>query len=240
MPNATRSQQPKLLDAVRQVLRLHHSSIHIERSSVEWIVRCVRFHGMRSRRDAPCQTHHGMPQRRLVVCLTQECLSTARCSRPCGAVILSATCPLYGGSWCSLERGISQACGSPHVPPRSMASCTTWYRHSRRYPSMSTQPLLCSRCQSAPRLPRQRWCRQCLTSAQRQRRSAARREAQADGATAPVTQASAQEHPTVTHTRQEVPTTAAPMTVTELAHLTQQLLHEIQQHHRIAGQETRP
>ena len=51
MPNATRSQQPKLLDAVRQVLRLHHSSIHTERSSVEWIVRFVRFHGMRSRAD---------------------------------------------------------------------------------------------------------------------------------------------------------------------------------------------
>src|SRR2546426_6744155 len=51
MPDATRSQQPKLLDAVRQVLRLHHYSIHTERSSVEWIVRFVRFHGMRSRDD---------------------------------------------------------------------------------------------------------------------------------------------------------------------------------------------
>ncbi len=51
MPNATRSQQPKLLDDVRTVLRLHHSSIHTERSSVEWIVRFGRFHGMRSRAD---------------------------------------------------------------------------------------------------------------------------------------------------------------------------------------------
>ena len=51
MPNATRSQQSKLLDAVRTVLRLHHSSIHTERSSVEWIVRFGRFHGMRSRAD---------------------------------------------------------------------------------------------------------------------------------------------------------------------------------------------
>jgi integron integrase len=49
MPDATRSQPPKLLDEVRRVLRLHHYSIHTERSYVEWIVRFVRFHGMRSR-----------------------------------------------------------------------------------------------------------------------------------------------------------------------------------------------
>ena len=42
-------QQPKLLDQVRQVLRLHHYSIHTERSYVDWIVRFVRFHSMRSR-----------------------------------------------------------------------------------------------------------------------------------------------------------------------------------------------
>lgn len=51
MSDATRSQQPKLLDEVRQVLRLHHYSIHTERSYVEWIVRFVRFHSMRSRAD---------------------------------------------------------------------------------------------------------------------------------------------------------------------------------------------
>jgi len=49
MPDATRSQRPKLLDDVRQVLRLPHDSMRTERSSVEWIVRFVRFHGMRSR-----------------------------------------------------------------------------------------------------------------------------------------------------------------------------------------------
>jgi len=32
MPNATRSQQPKLLDQARKVFRLHHYSIHTERS----------------------------------------------------------------------------------------------------------------------------------------------------------------------------------------------------------------
>jgi integron integrase len=51
MPDATRSQQPKLLDEVRRVLRIHHYSIHTERSYVEWSVRFVRFHGMRSRQD---------------------------------------------------------------------------------------------------------------------------------------------------------------------------------------------
>jgi len=51
MPDTPRSQQPQLLDAVHTVLRLHHSSIHTERSSVEWIVRFIRFHGMRSRED---------------------------------------------------------------------------------------------------------------------------------------------------------------------------------------------
>jgi len=51
MPGSTRTQPPKLLDAVRQVLRLHHYSIHTERSYMEWIVRLVRFHGMRSRKD---------------------------------------------------------------------------------------------------------------------------------------------------------------------------------------------
>jgi hypothetical protein len=40
-----------LLDDVRKVLRLHHDSIHTERSYVEWIRRFVRFHGMRSRED---------------------------------------------------------------------------------------------------------------------------------------------------------------------------------------------
>jgi site-specific recombinase XerD len=51
MPASMRSQQPKLLDEVHQVLRLHHYSIHTERSYVEWIVRFVRFHRMRSRQD---------------------------------------------------------------------------------------------------------------------------------------------------------------------------------------------
>ncbi len=51
MSASTRGQQPKLLDEVRHVLRLHHYSIHTERSYLAWVVRFVRFHAMRSRQD---------------------------------------------------------------------------------------------------------------------------------------------------------------------------------------------
>jgi Phage integrase, N-terminal SAM-like domain len=54
MPDSTPCQepkQPKLLDQVRQYLRLHHYSIHTERSYVDWIVRFIRFHRMLSRDD---------------------------------------------------------------------------------------------------------------------------------------------------------------------------------------------
>lgn len=43
--------QPRLLDQVRQTLRVGHDSIHTEWAYVDWIVRFVRFHGMRSRED---------------------------------------------------------------------------------------------------------------------------------------------------------------------------------------------
>jgi integron integrase len=42
---------PKLLDEMRRVLRLHHYSLHTERSYVEWVVRYVRFNRMQSRAD---------------------------------------------------------------------------------------------------------------------------------------------------------------------------------------------
>ena len=45
------SSGPRLLDEARRVLRLHHYSIHTERSYVDWIVRYVRFHRMQSRAD---------------------------------------------------------------------------------------------------------------------------------------------------------------------------------------------
>jgi hypothetical protein len=43
--------KPKLLDQARAILRLHHYSIHTERSYLEWIRRYVRFHGIKSRGD---------------------------------------------------------------------------------------------------------------------------------------------------------------------------------------------
>lgn len=43
---------------------------------------------------------------------------------------------------------------------------------------------LCSRCGERPRLARQRWCRACLTAAQRERRAARRAEGQSRAALA--------------------------------------------------------
>jgi len=44
-------QPPKLLDQVRHVLRLHHYSIHTERSYLDGIKRYVHFHHLRCRED---------------------------------------------------------------------------------------------------------------------------------------------------------------------------------------------
>ena len=43
--------QPKLLDQVRSAMRLHHYSIHTERSYIDWIKRYVHFHQMKGRED---------------------------------------------------------------------------------------------------------------------------------------------------------------------------------------------
>lgn len=53
MPDTIRSQQLKLLDEVRQVLRLHHYSIRTEISYVEWIVWFVRFRAYPSKHYRP-------------------------------------------------------------------------------------------------------------------------------------------------------------------------------------------
>jgi hypothetical protein len=52
----------------------------------------------------------------------------------------------------------------------------------------NTAPRICTRCQDNPRLPKQRWCRECLTAAQRVRR-AAQPVAQAEAPSRPVTHA---------------------------------------------------
>ena len=41
----------KILAEVRDVLRLHHYSIHTERTYCDWIRRFILFHNMKSRRD---------------------------------------------------------------------------------------------------------------------------------------------------------------------------------------------
>ena len=47
MPNATRSQQPKLPAEGRQVPHLHYGSIPTERFSVNWNVQFIHSDGMR-------------------------------------------------------------------------------------------------------------------------------------------------------------------------------------------------
>ena len=39
----------KLLDGVRDVMRLHHYSIHTEKTYCMWIKHYIRFHKMKSR-----------------------------------------------------------------------------------------------------------------------------------------------------------------------------------------------
>jgi len=46
----------KLLDQVREVMRLRHYSIRTEQCYCDWIRRYVKFHGMRSREDLSCGT----------------------------------------------------------------------------------------------------------------------------------------------------------------------------------------
>lgn len=73
----------------------------------------------------------------------------------------------------------------------------------------NTAPRLCTRCQHNSRLPGQRWCRQCLTASQRDRR-AAQRAAQADDATTAVTHAALQAMPHVPQGDGQAPTPALP------------------------------
>lgn len=66
MPDS-KSQQAKLLDQVRQVLRLHHYFIHTERSYMDWIVRFVRFRSLLTdNHSLPCRA---FPGNRLVLLL---------------------------------------------------------------------------------------------------------------------------------------------------------------------------
>ena len=48
---SSQEQSPRLMDQVRETMRLHHYSIHTERSYIDWIKRYVHFHRMRRRED---------------------------------------------------------------------------------------------------------------------------------------------------------------------------------------------
>jgi len=47
----SQEQKPKILDQVRSAMRLHHYSIHTERTYIDWIRRYIVFHAMKSRED---------------------------------------------------------------------------------------------------------------------------------------------------------------------------------------------
>src|SRR5438093_13644107 len=46
-PTSVDSSKPKLLDRVRQAIRVRHYSRRTEEAYTHWIVRYIRFHGMR-------------------------------------------------------------------------------------------------------------------------------------------------------------------------------------------------
>src|SRR5437764_14212615 len=50
-PDDEAARAPRLLEQVRSLMRLHHYSIHTERSYIEWIRRFVLFHRMHSREE---------------------------------------------------------------------------------------------------------------------------------------------------------------------------------------------
>jgi len=45
------AKNPRILDQVRNTLRLNHYSIHTERTYIDWIKRYIAFHQMQSRDD---------------------------------------------------------------------------------------------------------------------------------------------------------------------------------------------
>jgi len=47
MVPAPRGQKPKLLDQVREAIRIRHGSVRTEEAYVNWIRRFIRFHGKR-------------------------------------------------------------------------------------------------------------------------------------------------------------------------------------------------
>ena len=75
----------KLLDQVREVMRLKHYSIRTERCYCDWIRRYIHFHRMRSRDDLQGA------EPKIELFLRKEQRTDSRCSprgsfRPCGSI----------------------------------------------------------------------------------------------------------------------------------------------------------
>src|SRR5207302_3700134 len=51
LPAAPKQSKPKLLDQIRQLMRLRHYSLRTEEAYVGWIRRYILFHGKRHPRD---------------------------------------------------------------------------------------------------------------------------------------------------------------------------------------------
>ena len=47
----SQDQKPKIFEQIRSIMRLHHYSIHTERSYIDWVRRYIAFHQMKSRED---------------------------------------------------------------------------------------------------------------------------------------------------------------------------------------------
>ena len=62
--------EPKLLDQIRRAMRLHHYSVHTERSYIDWIKRYIRFHRM------DCREHLVDGERKIEAFLTQLAVDT--------------------------------------------------------------------------------------------------------------------------------------------------------------------
>jgi len=134
------------------MLRLHHNSMHTERSYVGWIVRCVRFHGMRSRADlVPAEptiasfltdlTVHGY-----VAALP----STKPCMPWCSSPSASSTTPWRDASMpCAPPPLWTMAEGLFYQHVNSFATLPALERPehgSTRLPDQSPGPPLCSLC----------------------------------------------------------------------------------------------
>jgi hypothetical protein len=57
-------QNPRNLDQVRQVMRLHHYSLHTERSYLDWIKRFILFDGKRHTREMGAEEVGGLGEGR--------------------------------------------------------------------------------------------------------------------------------------------------------------------------------